>query len=110
LRNVGGFLVKDVQLEEVAKYIAELPSYKRIKRQIDTLRKRIKNISSEKVKWYLRNKLKQLIEEKKKIMAVAFYEKYGSKATLARATYRKAKTFGKSIIGDRGKQKQSRYI
>jgi len=103
LKNSGGFLKKDVNLEEVAKYVAELPAYRRVKKKIEFLRSRIKRITSEKVKFYLKDKLRQLIDEKKKIIAVAFYEKHGHKAAVTFMAINKARKLRSKNIGKKNK-------
>jgi hypothetical protein len=84
--------LKDVSLEEVAKYIAELPKYKLLKRKIEFVRDKIKRTSSEKLKFFLKDKLRQLIDEKKNLIALAFYERHGTKATVAIAALKKIKS------------------
>lgn len=103
MRNAGGFLKEDINLEGVAKYISELPSYKRVKKKIKFLRSRIKRVTSEKVKFYLKEKLRQLIEEKKKIIAVAFYERHGTKATLTMMAINRARKIRSKNIGKKNK-------
>lgn len=103
MKNSGGFLVKEVNLEEAAKYVESIPAYRKVKRKIEFLRKRIKSVTSEKVKFFLRDKLKQLIEEKKKIIAVAFYEKYGTKATIAFKSIDQARKLRKKNINKKNK-------
>jgi len=104
LKTVGGFLIdEDVNLKEIALYISMLPAYKRVKKKIELVRSRIKNVTSDKVKFFLKDKLKQLIEEKKKLIAIAFYERHGSKATITMAAINKAvklnsKNINKSML------------
>lgn len=108
LKNVGGFIVEeDIELREVAMYISNLPTYKRVKRKIDSLRKRLKNIKSEEVKFFIRQKIKELIEEKRKIMAVAFYERHKSKATMTIAALNKIMTFSKRNINKKNRSVMS---
>lgn len=104
MKNIGGFIVEeDVDLKEVAAYIKGLPAYKRVKKKIEYIRDRIKDVTSEKVKFFLKDKLSQLIEEKRKIMAVAFYERHKSKATMTMAVLNKAVSFSKKNINKNNK-------
>jgi len=107
LKNVNGFLENDIILEGVAKYISELPLYKKLKKKIKFLRDRIKRTSNEKIKFFLRDRLRQSIEEKKKLIAVTFYEKHGHKGYVAIMAVKKArqqaKKFRSRNIGKRNK-------
>jgi len=103
LKNVGGFLREEINLESVGKYISNLSSYKKIKKKIDFIRSRIKRTNSEKVKFYLKEKLKELIDEKKKIIAVAFYERHGSKALLTMIAINKARKIRNKNINNKNK-------
>lgn len=103
MKNVGGFLKEDINFEGVAQYIAGLPAYKSLKRKIDSLRDRIKRTTSKDVKFYLRIKLKELIDEKKNLIAVAFYEKHGHKAALTMIAINKARKLRSKNIGKNNK-------
>ena len=103
MKNVGGFLREEINFEGVAKYILNLSSYKRIKKKIETIRSRIKRTNNEKLKFYLKEKLKELIDEKKKIIALAFYERHGSKALLTMVAINRARKMRKKYINNRNK-------
>ena len=76
IKNKGGFLIKEVNLTEVAKYIKKLPSYKNIVRKIKQVKTKIRKCKKTDIKVRLRSVLSQLREKQKQIITTAFYIKY----------------------------------
>jgi DNA-directed RNA polymerase sigma subunit (sigma70/sigma32) len=76
IRNKCGFVVEDVNLNEIATYIKKLPVYKDIVKKIKSTKIKIKKCTKPNIKVQLRSILNQLKEKQRQIITTSFYIKY----------------------------------